>query len=138
MKALLLGWTTFLIISVVLTAVGYYAWLKTSGRGFHFLKLSRPQLDSVAAMSFAAPILAACFQSTWVVSRGIRFYTALLWDLLNPGLWVFVTVEALLTFILLWSFMKIALWFRWPVLLICLLFWTYIGFETMAVSRGYA
>ena len=62
----------------------------------------------------------------------------MLWDLLNPDLWIFVTVEASITFLLLWLFAKVAAWFRWPVLLLCFVLWTYIGFETIAVTKAYA
>ena len=137
LEKLLLRWTIFLLLSVVVTAIGYYSWRKTSERAFHLRRLSLRQRGFAAVMSVAVPMLAACIQSAWVVRHGIWFYTAMLWGFPNSGLWIVVAIEGLITFGFFWLFMKVALWFRWPVLLLCLTFWTYIGFVTIAVVKGY-
>lgn len=140
MKTLLFYSAVFLFVSVLTAALCDCVWRKAGGRRFRWLKLSRSQFELAVAISIAVPVLAIFLQSIWVFSQGTRLDTAVLWrsNMLDPALWIVIGVEALITFLLLWFFMKVALWFRWPVLLLCLLFWTYFLFEIMAATKGYA
>ena len=133
----LLGrWVMFLVVSLTLAAAGYYAWCKGTGRAFHFEELPRRQPGFVAGMSVAVPMLVAFFQSVWMCDSPYFEENAMVWRLSDPGLYVFLGIEALITFLLFRSFMKIRPWFRWPVLLLCLGLWALLAFS-VGRTRGY-
>ena len=71
-------------------------------------------------MAILAPLLADCLQSLVVVRSGIRFYQAIfsLYLASPEGLCVFVGVRAIITFLILWFFVRIG--FRDRTVWICL------------------
>ena len=89
-----------------------------------------------------APLLADLIQSVWILRREepARYFEAVLFDPFNRlgtvnlrvGVPIIFVVEALITFLLLSSFMKAALWFRWPIFIVCCAACTYVAFVSIA------
>lgn|ERR1035438_809517 len=86
-----------------------------------------------AAISILIPILAVCIQSAWVAWRGLRLRQALLWEPFNHSLWIVIGVQAIITYLVLWPFLKHP--FLCRIILICLCaIWTYFAILQEAVA----
>jgi hypothetical protein len=113
----------------------------SDNHAFHFVKLSRSQIRSTIAMAILIPLLADCVQTVWILTYSIpsRYYTAMLYPFDYRGVlifpdWCFLAVaEALITFLIVCGFSKIAAWLRWPALLGCCALWIYVAFISIAV-----
>ena len=100
------------------------------------------QFLSVALMSMLAPLLADLIQSVWILCRKepARDYEAVLFDPFNNlgtvnlrvGVPIVFVVEALMTFLLLFSCIRARNMVRWAILIVCCAAWTYVAFISIA------
>jgi hypothetical protein len=109
------------------------------GQPAKITRLSRGQVLSVAVMSVLAPVLAGSIQTTWILMRGIpsRNYQAVFYPhegevSLVVGFPVVLGVEAVITFLLVWSLMRVRRWLDWPTLFLCCALWMYVAFISIA------
>ena len=116
-------------------------------RPFQFVKLTRSQIGLIAVMSVLAPLLAFSIQTAWILTYGLssRYYTAIFYPFDNNDSWITpcwtawignLAVPALITFLLVSGFMKLAPRMGWPTWLVCCALWTYAAFTMVAVVSG--